>query len=266
MAVESLISPTGVLPVRPATSAPPVQQPTRVEERADVPTPPTAPESRNIGGGLDARAERRLRLEENAAHQRLRAELEEALRDAEASISQLDTTRDELIKIRGLIQASRDVEITTGRRADLEQQAIGLAQTAGLELNVDDPNRPGVIALDDLGFQQNTLGLIAVRDMSTQETPDTVELRDQVSAAIGNIAIVRHEVSGRLEALPLPEALPTISEIDFDSEEDQTNRVNNEARAFEVVADIREHQVQQGEPLIHDLTPLGVEGIATLIP
>jgi hypothetical protein len=268
MAVESLIPVSGVLPVRQSIAPAPVQGPTRVEGRpaaAEVDAP-TAPQPRNIAGGLDERAERRLRLEDNAALQRLRAELEEGRHHAEASVSQLDTTLDDLVLIRSLIQGSRDMEITAGQSANLEAQALDLAHTAGAELNVNDPDQPGIISLEGIGFQPNTLGLVAVREMAQEETPDTTLLRDQVSAAIGNIKIIRHEVSGRLEALPLPEELPTISEMDFDSDEDQANRVNNEARALEVVADIREHQVQQGEPLIHDLTPLGVEGIATLIP
>ena len=70
----------------------------------------------------------------------------------------------------------------------------------------------------------------------------------------------------KLEALPGPEHFPTISEQEFHGEEDQRSRIDNEERAFEVVAEIHEHQVTQGEPLIHDLTPLGAEAVSALIP
>ncbi|MBT3267888.1 hypothetical protein HN371_12070 [Candidatus Poribacteria bacterium] len=264
MAVASLISPSGVLPVREVTSAPPVQPTPPVAP--DTTQPVAAPEPRNLLGGLDARAERRLQLQENAEVQRLRVELEEAHRHVQASLGQLDTTRDTLVQVRGLIQGSRDVEITAGKSADLEQQATDLARTAGVELNVNDPDQPGIISLEGIGFQPNTLGLVAVRETSEEEAPDPVALRNLVTAAIENVDIIRNEVTGRLDALPRPEEFPTVSEQEFQTEEDAAGRVNDQARALEVVAEIREHHVEQGEPLIHNLTTLGAELVSALIP
>ncbi len=264
MAVVSLISPSGVLPVRDVVSTPPVQERPEVDAEATRPTGP--PEPHDLSAGHDARAERRLQLQENAEQQRLRAEVEDARQHAETAVQQLDNTRADLIAIRSLIQGSRDMEITAGKRADMEQQAVDLAHTAGVELHINDPDETGVVSIEGLGFQPNTLGLVAVRAEADEETPDTVDLRNYVSAAIENLTFVRNEVTDRLEALPGPEHFPTISEQDFVGEEDQQNRVNNEARAFEVVEEIHDHQVQQGQPLIHDLTPLGAETVSALIP
>jgi hypothetical protein len=264
MAVASLISPSGVLPVREVTSAPPVQPTPPIEP--DTTQPTTAPEPRDLLAGLDARAERRLQLQENAERQQLGMQLEEAHRHVQASLGQLDTTRDTLVQVRVLIQGSRDVEITAGKAADLEQQATDLARTAGVELNVNDPDQPGIISLEGIGFQPNTLGLVAVRETSKEETPDPVELRNLVTAAIENVDIIRNEVTGRLDALPRPEEFLTTGEQEFQAEEDAAGRVNDEARALEVVAEIREFHVEQGEPLTHNLTTLGAELVSALIP
>jgi|SaaInl4_135m_RNA_FD_contig_51_197542_length_2446_multi_6_in_0_out_0_4 uncharacterized membrane protein len=274
MAVASLISPSGILPVRDTVSTPPVREPAStqaVQQRPEVAaaeaTKPTGPpEPHDLSTGFDARAERRLQLKENAEQQRLRAQVEDARQHAETAVTQLDNTRADLIAIRSLIQGSRDMEITAGKRADMEQQAIDLAHTAGVELHINDPDATGIVSIEGIGFQPNTLGLVAVRTAADEETPDTVDLRNHVSAAIENLTVVRNEVTNKLEALPGSENFPTISEQEFDGEEDQQNRVNNEARAFEVVEEIREHQVTQGEPLIHNLTTLGTEVVAALIP
>lgn len=234
MAVTSLISPAGVVLLRPAErTLPPVPQ--TIPLREQTPQPPQEPDIRR----LTPAEERRLRVEEIARRNQQRVE-NELIQETDARLQQMRVTLDRIV---ALTQRAQNAELSDEERATLVQQARELAGQTEEALPIPNPfQRPEVVSLATIALRPEVLALADVARAPREANEDTQRLQVRALAAQNRIEQVRREILRPEERRPQPPGENTEPVLE------ERERLQSPADATRVANEIRaESRVNSGE-------------------
>lgn len=234
MAVSTLISPAGVVLLRPAEgTVPPAPQTIPVREQ--TPPLPQEPDVRR----LTPSEERRLRVEEIARRNQQRVE-NEVIQETDARFQQI---RDILDRIVELTRQAQNTELSNEERSQRVQQARELAGQTEEALPTPDPfQRPEVVSLATIALRPEVLALADVARAPRETNEDAQRLQTRALAAQDRLDQVRREILRPEERRPQP------AEEETERVLEERERIQSPADALRVANEIRaESRVNSGE-------------------